>query len=204
MKFTAAAALLLPATVLAGPIIEARQPGQRAKFIAGSLSVDGAGCDGATVSFDATNEIATVSLPNFTVTVPNGIREKTCNVALKVHFPTGCTSGTARTILSGQDALAVGITGTYSRGYAVSPTNGNYTENSPTVNFVGAEVSTQVWLHDQDTIRYFQSPNTPENQDVTIRLLGDLQLQPSGSATGRLANDRYVLDITDQAWQASC
>ncbi|KAK4222030.1 hypothetical protein QBC38DRAFT_490858 [Podospora fimiseda] len=200
MKLTTAVALLLPATTtLAGPIIGARQPAQRAKFIPGSLTVDGAGCDGATVSFDTNNEIATVSLPNFVVTVPSGTREKICNVALKVHYPLGCTSGTAQARVSGQDVLAVGVTGTYSRRYAVSPVvNGEVSEFSPAINFAGAEISTQVWSFDQDTITYVQRPNTPENQDITFRLLGDLQLQPSGSATGRLSNDVYVLDISDQ------
>ncbi|KAK4163131.1 hypothetical protein QBC43DRAFT_301364 [Cladorrhinum sp. PSN259] len=207
MKLTASAALLLlPAsTVLAGPIIETRQPAQRAKFIPGSLALEGPGCDGASVTFDSTNEIATVSLPNFVVTVPTGTREKVCNVALRVHYPLGCTTGTARTILSGQDALSVGVSGTYSRGYAVSPVpNGNVTENSPTLNFTGAEVSTQVWLYDQDTINYLLRPTTPQNQDVTFRLLGDIQLQPRGSATGRLSNDRYVLNISDQrgCWES--
>ncbi|KAK3986146.1 hypothetical protein QBC44DRAFT_311622 [Cladorrhinum sp. PSN332] len=99
MKITAAAALLLPAVAWASPIIETRQPADRAKFITNSLQLEGDGCSGAGVSFDATNEIAIVSLPNYVVQVPPTAqtpRERTCNVALRVHYPLGCTNGTAR------------------------------------------------------------------------------------------------------------
>lgn len=205
MKFTTAAALLLPAATWASPIIEARQPAERAKFITNSLQLEGNGCLGAGVSFDASNEIATVSLPNYAVQVPGGnTRERSCNVALKVHFPLGCTNGTARTILSGQDALSVGITGTYGHSYAVSPVTGSVTEFSPDLTFTGAEVSTQVWSSDRDFITYTQRPTTPQNQDVTFRLLGNIQLQESGNLPGRLSNDRYVLDISNQGRCCKC
>ena len=206
MKFTTAASLLLPVATWASPIIETRQPADRAKFITNSLALEGPGCAGGSVSFDATNEIATVRLPNFVVQVPpvNNNRELSCIVALKARYPLGCTRGVARTELSGQRALNGGVRGTSIRSYVMSPTTGETpVEFSPDLTF-NSDVSTGTWRSVSDFISYDQNITTPENQVVTITMDGRLQLQESGNSSGRLSNDEYILNISDQTRCCEC
>ncbi|KAK3317901.1 hypothetical protein B0H66DRAFT_219797 [Apodospora peruviana] len=195
MKFFTAAAILLPASAaLANPLVAVRQPPPRAKFT-GGFSTSGNGCAGASVAFDATNEIATVSLPNYFVNLPN--RPATsCAVTLLVRFPAGqCTSGTAVGHVSGHVNLPVGVTGTFtSRDYAVSP-DGNVSQISPNGQWTGP-TDTDYTLDDQVSYTY----NRPDanNNVVSFTLQGQLQLQPTNGPTGSLSNNQFVFDIQTQ------
>ncbi|KXX77648.1 hypothetical protein MMYC01_205978 [Madurella mycetomatis] len=193
MKYLAIAVLFLPATALANPMVSARQPSPRAKFI-GTFSTDQS-CRGASVEFDEINEVATVSLPNYSVRLPGPDRERACSVTLPVRFPVNaCTTGTAFGTVSGQVTLPDGVEGRFhARDYVVSP--GGVNQTSPDQDWRGP-VDMQYTLSDTVSYRYDRPDSV--NRDVNFTLPGRLQLQPSNGPSGFLSNDLFVFDIRTQ------
>jgi hypothetical protein len=196
MKYSAVIALLLPASALASPMVEVRQPAPRAKFI-GRIATEGTGCTGATVTFDETNEVANVTLPNYSVSLPGPNREEACAVTLTVQFPAGfCTTGTAFGTVSGQVTLPNNqVSATFhGRDYAVSP-SGQVTQTSPDGQWTGP-INERYGL--DDTVSYTYNRPDANNNLVRFKLQGQLQLQPSNGPSGFLSNDRFVFDIRTQ------
>ncbi|KAK3293905.1 uncharacterized protein B0H64DRAFT_433188 [Chaetomium fimeti] len=207
MQYLSVAALLLPATVLANPMVVARQPQAKAKFIGWRLQtgteVD-CGND-VSVAFTELDQLATVSLPNYNVTLPerNGSRDKGCSVILTVRFPVNvCTRGTATGAVSGQvDLSIVGSQAKFhGREYVVSPSGDGVSQVSPdrewTRTAASGPISERYTINDSVTYRY--TPPNVENQDVDFTLQGRLQLQPGTGTAGFLSNDRFVFDLRNQ------
>ncbi|KAH6855648.1 hypothetical protein B0I37DRAFT_59477 [Chaetomium sp. MPI-CAGE-AT-0009] len=205
MQYLSIAALFLPATVLANPMVVARQPQPGAQFVNWTLVPETArDCgDNVSVAFTEANQLATVSLPNYNVTLPdrNGSRDKGCSVILTVRFPTNvCTSGTALGAVSGQVTLPVGTQAQFhGREYAVSP--GGVSQVSPdrtwTATTASGPINERYTIN--DIVQYRYNPSDVNNQNVTFTLQGRLQLQPGTGLSGLLPNDRFVFDIRNQA-----
>ncbi|KAK0742077.1 hypothetical protein B0T21DRAFT_306481 [Apiosordaria backusii] len=195
MKYLTASALLLQATALAGPIVEARQRQDFAVFTRVS-SFRGQGCEGATVSFDEINQVATVTYPNYGVVLPQP-REESCSTTLQVRFPTNeCTSGTAIGTTSGTVNVAAGVSAFFTaRDYAIQPTIGPINDVSPNGRWDGP-FSNEYAL--TDNIGYTFEPTTPENSLVNFTVFGDLSLQPATGPVGSLTSRQYVFDIRTQ------
>ncbi|KAK4170948.1 hypothetical protein QBC36DRAFT_225662 [Triangularia setosa] len=196
MKYLAASALLFQATVLAGPIIEARQRQDFAVFT-GVSSFRGQGCEGATVTYDEINQVATVIYPNYGVVIPQGPREESCSTTLQVRFPVGeCTSGTAIGRATGTVNVPVGVTAFFStRDYAIQPTIGTITDVSPNGQWTGPRSEDYVL---QDNIGYTLTPPNAQNSLVNFTVFGDLSLQPQNGPVGSLSNRQFVFDIRTQ------
>lgn len=193
MKYLTIAALLLPATALANPTVAVRQPLSRAKFI-GTFRADQS-CGNVIVGFDEISEVATVSLPNYSVRLPGPDRERACSVTLPVRFPVdACTTGTAFGTVSGQVTLPAGVEAKFhARDYAVSP--GGVNQTSPDESWRGP-VDVEYTL--SDTVSYKYDRPDSVNRNVNFTLQGRLQLQPSNGPSGFLSNDLFVFDIRTQ------
>lgn len=195
MKYFTAIALFLPTAALASPMVEVRQPAPRAKFL-GGITTEGTGCAGVTVVFTEANEVANVTLPNNNVSLPSP-RERGCAVTLTVQFPAGfCTTGTAFGTVSGQVTLpSNSVSATFhGRDYAVSP-SGQVTQTSPDGQWTGP-INESYEL--DDTVSYTYDRPDANNNIVSFKLQGQLQLQPSNGPSGFLSNDRFVFDIRTQ------
>jgi hypothetical protein len=193
MKYSTAFVVLLPVGIIASPAVEIRQPPPRAKFT-GVFSAS-SGCGAATVTFDAANEVANVSLPNYRISLP-GQNQRSCSITLPVLFPANtCTTGTAVGVATGQVTLPAGVQATFNgRDYAVSPTPGSVTQISPDGSWTGP-VNERYELDDQ--VGYTFRPDA-NNDVINFTVLGQLQLQPSNGPSGSISNDRFVFDITRQ------
>jgi hypothetical protein len=192
-------ALLLPATVLASPLVAVRQPRPTAEIIGWSAEPS---CGGFTVALDDAKHVAIVSLPNYNVSLPDtGNRERGCSVTMRVRFPAGCTTGFAAGTVSGHVTLPVGGEAKFhSRDYAISPTIGDFTQVSPDGEW-RATASTgpiDVDYTLDDRVSYTARTPSGNPEDVNFTLQGRLQLQPSNGASGSLTNDRFVFDIATQ------
>ncbi|KAK4677910.1 hypothetical protein QC764_302920 [Podospora pseudoanserina] len=199
MKYTTASALLLQATTaLAGPIIEARQQ-PRAVFTRVATQT-GQGCEGSFIFYDDANQIATVTYPNYGVTLPSGPREESCTTTLQVSFPVGqCTAGTALGTTTGTVYLpSNGITAFFTaRDYAIQPTIGAITDVSPNGQWTGARSAEPYVL--RDSISYRLTPPNPQNSLVNFTVFGDLSLQPENAGGGSLTAEQFVFDIRNQS-----
>ncbi|KAK4205094.1 hypothetical protein QBC40DRAFT_190687 [Triangularia verruculosa] len=195
MKYLAASTLLLKATALAGPILEARQ--QTPAVFTGVSSFRGQGCEGATVTYDSINQVATVTYPNYGVVIPSGPREESCSTTLQVRFPVGqCTSGTAFGTATGTVNVPSGVTAFFSaRDYAIQPTIGQITDVSPNGQWAGPR-SEDYTL--QDNIGFTLTPPNAQNNLVNFTVFGDLSLQPQNGPVGSLTNRQFVFDIRTQ------
>ncbi|KAK4149806.1 hypothetical protein C8A00DRAFT_18554 [Chaetomidium leptoderma] len=194
MQYLTVTALLLPATVLANPIAVVRRAAPKAQFI-GFSAQQGCG-NNVSVAFDEANQVANVSLPEYSVRLPGPNRERGCSVTLTVRFPANvCTTGTAFGTASGQITLPDGVQAKFhARDYAVSPTPGQVSHNSPNGEWSGP-INKRYTI--DDTVSYTFRPD-PNNRDVNFTLPGRLQLQPSNGPSGFLSNDRFVFDIRTQ------
>ncbi|KAM7212352.1 hypothetical protein V8F06_012257 [Rhypophila decipiens] len=204
MKFQLTA-LLLPITgVLATPVdasVSARQPAlPRAKFnTTGFRTADSrfGGCDGASVTYSEDNEVATVLLPNYFVTLPTR-PASTCHVSVIVSFPQGiCTSGTFIGRASGLVNVPAGVTATYTgRNYAISPSLSTVSGTSPDGRFPGPRNGIYVL---EDRIVYTLNRPDANNRNITFGPQGELQLQPTNGPSGLLSNQQIIFDIRNQS-----
>jgi hypothetical protein len=195
MKCSTVISFLLPVAVLANPMVEVRQPAPRAKFT-GALTAT-PGCGGVTVTFDATNEVANVSLPNYQLLLP-GQNQRSCSLTLPVLFPANsCTTGTAFGTATGRITLPNGVQATFNgRDYAVSPTPGSVTQISPDGRWTGPVNPTESYVLD-DQVGYTFRPDANNNL-ISFTIQGQLQLQPSNGPSGFISNDRFIFDIRTQ------
>ncbi|KAB5511581.1 hypothetical protein GE09DRAFT_981810 [Coniochaeta sp. 2T2.1] len=187
--------LLVPVLAAASSLIP-RQPAPQARFVGTFTATSGCGA-GASLSIDATGQVATVLLPNYSVTLPGSSNEKRCSVTLPVLFPSNaCTSGTARGTVTGQVRLpSAGVQATFNgRAYAVSPSPGSVTDVSPDGSWTGP-VDERYTLSDE--VGYTLRPDA-NNNVVSFTLQGGLQVQPSNAPEGFISNDRFVFDIATQ------
>ena len=197
-------ALLLPATVLASPLVAVRQPRPTAEFIGWSAE---SSCGDVTVGFSESKHVATVSLPKYNVSLPDtGNRERGCSVNLKVRFPAGCTTGFAAGTVSGHVRLPVGGEAKFhSRDYVISPTIGNFTQDSPNGEWRATTSTGPIDVdYTLDDRVYYTARPTSGNQDVDFTLQGQLQLQPSNGGSSSLTNNLFVFDIGTQIPCCKC
>lgn len=197
MQYLAVAALLLPATALASPVVAVRQDWAPAKFIGWTADQS---CGRVSVTYDALKQVANVTLPDYKVTLPdNGNRDRGCAVTLKVRFAAdACTTGTAFGTVSGNATLPVGVSGQfYGRAYAVDPSLGPVSPVSPTKNWNAVTQPINERYTIDDTVGYtFRTDSV--NRDVNFKLQGRLQLQPATGPSGFLSNDNFIFDIRTQ------
>lgn len=204
MRFQTLAAAILPLSgALANPAtkVSARQPALRASFVTtpGAFQASGPGCNGASVVYSSNNELADVSLPNYSVSLPTP-RESRCQISLLVHFPVGlCTTGTALGHASGRVTImntAPNVVAQFhGREYAVSPSPKSLVQVSPDGQWSGP---TDRVYSLEDRLDYTVDRPDANNANLNFTLQGGLQLQPANGANGFLSNSRFVFDISRQ------
>ena len=121
MKFLFA---LLPAAVLAGPIVR-DEPTARIT----QVSLSGDGCPSGTTSSDISDDAQTLTLgfDAYATLVGPGARpgqdarERWCEVSLRVAFPRGCTTARVATTYHGYAQVDAGVTGSLATSYVLLP-----------------------------------------------------------------------------------
>lgn len=187
---------LVPAAVLAAPSSDLLKGRQSSLIQITSATYQGSGCPPDTIvtSISSDGVTASLSLEALSVSVgPNsGASQETCQVAIAVRYPIGCTSSVTEVTFHGYGQVDDGITGSLTAQYSLSAGSVN-PGSSAIYSFSQSTLGPGTEWVGGDNVTSTANVQSAGEQDVTFTVSAALGLTANGDLQGLVQPDNLSI-----------